>query len=175
MPKASTDDSRLKARLSPRNAILALLFAPDAKKDNSTWNWAAPVEGKTRLVKELFLLTKETDSGPESLTFPFTPGPYGPSAIDLTNALDDMIRREEIGASTLPYGRAVVLRLVGKPGGEARSLWASLEAGLRRDLYAVKSRFNDMGYKPLLRYVYRKYPAYTTNSLIREEILSGSS
>jgi hypothetical protein len=152
---------------------MALLMAPDRKGDDGKWTFNAPIDGKTRLVKELFILDRETESGKNhSLGFEFTPGPYGPSSMTLTNALDSMIRRGEVAAVTAPGSRSVVLRLVGKAGAEAKQVWNALPEEQRRDFYQVKSRLRDMSYRALLARVYRDYPEYTTNSLIRDEVLS---
>ena len=160
------------AKLGPREAILAMLRCPDSQGSGGSQNWNAPIEGKTRIVKELFLMSVETGSGPESLTFPFTPGPYGPSSFDLTNVLDSMIRTGEISAVPLPSGRGVMLRLYGRTGAEAEAVWSRLSPKLQQDLIKIKSRFNATPYKMLLYRVYKSYPEFTTNSLIRDEILS---
>lgn len=159
--------------LGPRAAILALLLAPDKKTPDGRWTWNAPVDGKTRLVKELFLFDRETEAGMNhTLAFEFTPGPYGPSSMEVTNALDDMIRRGDVAATTAPGSRSVILKLVGKAGAEATSVWTPLSATQRRDLYQTKARFRDTPYRELLARVYKDYPEYTTNSLIRDEVLS---
>jgi hypothetical protein len=160
--------------LSPREAILAMLYSPDRAAQGGDWNWAAPIEGKTKLVKELFLLDKETEAGKAGiLKFSFTPGPYGPSSLTLTDTLDQMIRGGEVGTSRSPdpSHRATVLRLVGRVGAEAQNLWAALPDKFRGAIYGTKSRFREFEYRPLVSYVYRKYPDYATNSLIRDEIL----
>lgn len=162
------------ARLGARASILALLFAPVQKEDR-TWAWSAPVVGKTRLVKELFLVEKETESGRSGVfSFSFTPGPYGPSAFELTDCLDEMIANGEVASTTSTDRtvRAAVLSIYGRTGTEAANLWQGLNEGLRSDISSIKTRFEAIPYKPLVRYVYRRYPEYTTNSLIREEVLS---
>jgi len=159
--------------LGPREAVLALLFAPDRKTSEGNWTWNAPIDGKTRLVKELFLFDRETEAGrSHALSFEFTPGPYGPSSMALTNALDDMVARGEISATTSTGSRSVVLRLVGKAGSVAKTVWSSLSEIQRRDFYQTKSRLRDIPYRTLLARVYKDYPEYTTNSLIRDEVLS---
>lgn len=160
-------------QLSPQDAILALLFAPDGKKDNDEWRWASPIEGKTRLVKELFLTQKETRSGVNGLLkFQFTPGPYGPSSIDLTNTLDEIISEGKVGAEPINSGRGVRLRLTPAGGKLATQIWKGLDPQARSDLYRIKSRIGGMTYRQFLVYVYRTYPDYTENSLIRDELLS---
>ncbi|EQD57022.1 conjugative plasmid protein [mine drainage metagenome] len=163
------------SRLDAEQAILALLLAPDGKKDNGEWRWAAPVEGKTRLVKELFLVEKETRSGADGLLgFRFTPGPYGPSSLELTNQLDVMLAKAKVGASPINSGRGFRLSLTPTGGRLAKQVWIGLPKQGRSDFFKVKSRVAPMSYRQFLLYVYRTYPEYTENSLIRDELLSDS-
>lgn len=162
-------------RLAPDQAILAILFAPDGKKDNGEWRWAAPIDGKTRLVKELFLVERETRSGEGGLlAFGFTPGPYGPSSLELTNTLDRLLLSEEVRGAPINGGRGSRLSLTPTGGRKAKQVWSLLSPAARADLYRVKSRVAPMTYRQFLLYVYRTYPEYTENSLIREEVLSDS-
>ena len=169
-PSAARTSQRI--GLSARHAILALLVAPDRKKDNGQWAWAAPIEGKTRLVKGLFLTMKETRSGEAGLfDFEFTPGPYGPSSLEVTDSLDTMIRTGTIFSEPFGSGRGMRLRLSPAGGKEALSVWSNLPQAARDDLYRTKSRIAQLSYRQFLVYVYRTYPEYTENSLIREEVL----
>lgn len=159
--------------LGPQEAALALLLSPDGRKDNGEWRWAVPIEGKTRLVKELFLIQRETRSGASGIIgFQFTPGPYGPSSIELTSSLDDMIRAGQIGVDPLNSGRGSRLRLTPAGGKLATPIWNHLDAQARSDFSHIKSRIGAMSYKQFLFYVYRAYPEFTENSLIRDEVLS---
>jgi hypothetical protein len=162
-------------KLGPADAALAILWCPDGKKDNGEWRWAAPVDGKTRLVKELFLFEQETKSGEAGvLTFKFTPGPYGPSSIELTRALDNLISGGDVGAIPLSSGRGVQLRLTPPSGRTAAENWRRLPDRVRADFYRIKSRVAGMTYRQFMVYVYRTYPEYTENSLIRDEVLAES-
>lgn len=163
------------SRLDEEQAILALLLAPDGKKDDGEWRWAAPVQGKTRLVKELFLVEKETRSGADGLLgFQFTPGPYGPSSLELTNQLDAMLTNDKVAASPINSGRGFRLSLTPTGGRLAKQVWNGLPKQGRADFFKVKARVAPMSYRQFLLYVYRTYPEYTENSLIRDELLSDS-
>lgn len=160
-------------KLGPREAIQAILWCPDGKNDDGSWRWAAPIDGKTRLVKELFLVEQETRSGAGgALAFKFTPGQYGPSSLELTNCLNSLIQLGEVTTSPLASGRGVTLRLGPELGRAARNEWAHLTDQLRADLYRVKSKVAPMTYKQFIVYVYRTYPDFLENSLIRDEVLA---
>lgn len=158
--------------LSAAEAIIALLYCPDGRKDNGEWRWAAPIEGRTRLVKELFLVSKETKSGASGLFgFEFTPGPYGPSSFAVTNELRSLVRAGKVGTLPLESGRGERILLAPAGGKTAKELWPRLSGEVRSDMYGTKSRYASFTYRQLMVYVYRTYPEFTTNSLIREEVL----
>lgn len=69
-------------------------------------------------------------------------------------------------------GKGLRLRLSPVGGREAIRLWNSLSKETRNDLYRIKSQTAPKGLNELLVYVYRTYPEFTTNSLIRDELLS---
>lgn len=51
---------------------------------------------------------------------------------------------------------------------KAAEIWGRLSLEERQKLMALKRRFNNMSLKQLLRYVYNKYPEYTSASEIKE-------
>lgn len=154
-----------RAPLSAREAILALLYCPVEQ------HVAAPVDGRTRLVKELFLITQEEEVGKSMFSFRFTPGLYGPSSLDVTNTLGSMIRLGEVRSTPNLEGKSMVIRLYGKAGQEAGQLWNSLPKEWQIAFQRIKAKYANYQYKPLLKHVYKNFPDYATNSLIRDEIL----
>ena len=159
-------------RLDAEHAILAILLSPDGKKDNGEWRWNAPVEGKTRLVKELFLVDREVAPGSSPrFTFEFTPGPYGPSSLALTNTLQRLIGEGKVASRPFAGGKGAILSVGPAGAQEAKTTWSKLSPAARSSFYRLKSRVKDMDYRQLLVYVYRTFPEFTENSLIREEIM----
>jgi len=157
--------------LAASDAILTLLLCPD-KKDDKGFNWGAPVFGKTRLVKELFLTKMETPAGKAGLFhFQFTPGPYGPSSFEVTNSLDDLANAGAVNLDSAAKSDAVIIRLARKGYPKAKETWNGLTQVAQKSFFQVKSQYRDLSYKALLVYVYRTYPEYTINSLIRDEVL----
>jgi len=171
MAVAAADAPRVD-QLDAEQAILALLLSPDGKKDNGEWRWNAPVEGKTRLVKELFLVDREVaPAASPKFTFRFTPGPYGPSSLALTNTLQRLILEGKVASRPFAGGRGAILSIAPAGAQEAKATWSRLRPDARSAFYRLKSRVKEMDYRQLLVYVYRTFPEYTENSLIREEIL----
>ncbi|HZY71377.1 MAG TPA: hypothetical protein VFF67_10430 [Thermoplasmata archaeon] len=123
-------------------------------------------------MKELFLVQRETVAGRAGLLrFDFSGGPYGPSSFDVSDAVDDLTRREWIRQESAPKSDAVIVRLGRKGFPRASELWGQFPTEVRESIYSVKSRCRDWTYKTLLVYVYRTYPEFTTNSVIRDEVL----
>lgn len=167
------------------DVLLALLFAPGA-----SGTIAEPVFGITRLQKLLFLLWKE---GGYFRRLPdlynFKAYDFGPCMDDL---YDDLEFAENIGLiseSESPSGNVyegadedAFLRDFGfqlarketrrdfsltEKGTEAgKSLFDALNPDDQRQLTQIKRRFNSMPFFDLLRYVYRKYPAFAKKSVL---------
>jgi hypothetical protein len=158
--------------LPAERAIEAALFCPDARDSTGNLNFGAPVEGRTRLMKELFLVAMETDAGKSGLLgFPFTPGPYGPSSFDVQRGLEHLTRTAFVRQESLGVQEGVRLSLLPQGWQSARSLWTALPPAAAQAFFSIKSRFNSTPLTALLFYVYSTYPQYTVNSRIREDIL----
>lgn len=168
------DKDKKSFHLDAKEAILALLRSPDGRSKSGKFNWNAPIKGKTRLVKELFLISKETKSGSEGLfSFEFTPGPYGPSSIEVTNNLNILNISKEISFEDIQQGKSIEIMLTKSGYDSAFLVWQNLPNHVKADIYSVKSKNKEVTYHQLLFYVYRAYPEYTANSIIRDQILGG--
>lgn len=160
-------------KLNAKDAILALLKSPDDITKGQKPNWNAPIDGKTRLVKELFLIEEETKSGKSGIfSFVFTPGPYGPSSIEVTDTIKVLQTKKLVNIEKSSGGSSLVLSLT-KSGEEvARGIWDNLPLDVKVDIFRIKSRFKSYTYWQLISYVYRAYPAFTSNSIIRDKVLN---
>lgn len=169
------------------DAIVLLLGAPSesaALRDR--------IEGITRLEKLIFLLENETDlqnlldeaAGFEAHNFgPFSSKIY--QAVDtlaaaglledsaeLASSSEDFWEAEEVVGSKPadPYAtRNFALTERGRRYYEA--LIKELPQSAEKSLAEFKARFGALPLRQLIRYVYKKYPAFTHNSLIKDEIL----
>jgi len=54
----------------------------------------------------------------------------------------------------------------------AETLFNSMDQQQREEIERVKSRFNSLDLRQLLRYVYKKYPESTTESKIKDYVLA---
>lgn len=140
-------------------AVLLLLFAP-----GRTGSYGEPIEGRTRLMKEAFLLDHEGKSDEPLLHVgPFIAYKFGPFNAKVLSVLDDL---ENSGRITVSSGDEWSRRyaLTGAGRKEASALWSQLPSDARKDLLVVKSSYNGEPLTSLLHYVYSKYPEYTVES-----------
>ncbi len=186
--------------LNGKEVLALLLYLP-----GKTERLCEPIVGRTRLVKTMFLFTKEikpqlTKKGWD-LTLPvFTPYDYGPFSIDVLNdvetlhalgivdvdaipesepfdVLDDMnameltyyqgiagtVERQFMDRYQLTTTGAAFCQSELKPRFTDARQWLALSE--------FKKRCNSISLTALLRYVYTRYPNYTANSKIRDQVL----
>jgi len=167
------------------DVVLALLYAP-----GTSGRKGEPVRGVTRLQKLLFLLWKEGafyEDIPD--LYNFKAYDFGPCMDDLYDDLDFAEEIELISIQEVPSGnefeggdedaflrdfgfklvrrstrRDFTLTEVGHEA--AREIYDSLDEERRQRLDQIKRRFNSMPFFDLLRYVYRKYPAFAKKSVL---------
>jgi len=167
------------------DVLLALLYAPGA-----SGKAGEPILGITRLQKLLFLLWKEGNF------YQHVPDLYNFKAYDFGPCMDDLYDDLEFaedvglisvtespsgneyeGADEEAFLRDFGFQLVkketrrdfaltddGREAGEA--LFDALDAPDLSRLTQIKRRFNSMPFFDLLRYVYRKYPAFAKKSVL---------
>jgi len=121
-----------------------------------------PVIGKTRLVKELFLL-RETQKIKDMYTF--EPDKYGPSSDELIKDLDCLIEKELVKENQSAYGTKYLLTPEGIK--KAQELFIG---DVKIKIENVKRNYNEMPLNQLLVYVYSAFPKYTTKSVIKEQL-----
>lgn len=144
---------------SPKKWILLILFTGGNRK-----RYNEPVRGKTRLVKEIFLLTKRAPN--IEPRYRFRPDKYGPNSIQLLRDLTDLQKRrliqshESFGGivySLTQFGVSLTIRL-----------YNSLDKDTKKWLVETKTRYNSMPLNHLLNYVYSAYPEYAVKSEYEE-------
>ena len=153
---------------SARDAVMGILMAPDR-----AGHWYAPVQGRTRLLKEIFLAKMETPAGSlGAFPFDYEAGKYGPWSREIGTALQDL-ELERLVEGTTDFGSsAKQYRLTSAGRTLAIQAWKTHFAeSVQRALHRVKSNYNDWSYNALMVYVYQSYPSFTSNSLIRDEII----
>ena len=133
-----------------------------------------PIEGTTKLMKELFILTKYLEKHNIDTGFEFAPGRFGPVDGALYPTINELSRDGLIG----------IIDKVVTPGYETRE-YRITKLGMdeikkevedmgpleRRILFGVKSRFNQMSLNSILNIVYNEYSSYVTKSEIKDKVL----
>lgn len=149
-------------------AVLLLLYAP-----GSNGGLGEPVLGKTRLMKEVFLMDHEGKSAePLVHVGPFIAYRYGPYSARVASAVTDLINAGLIAKTGDEFESWFKLTTEGIA--EAARIWAQLPSDAKRDVFAVKARYNSQPLPELLQYVYTRYPEYAVASEIREKLVGGA-
>ncbi len=150
--------------LTADQCIVALLLAPDREG-----RWYAPVTGRTRLQKELFLLKYETPAG-RAGQFPleYRADKFGPFSTEVAVALDQLIARRYVRQSAQEGSSTFSLDDEGRNA--AIQLWKrELDQGAREAFHSVKANYNGWTLNALLAYVYSTYPSFTSESVIKDQ------
>lgn len=162
---------KLKPLYTRENLILALLYSTDDAKEN------APVIGRTKMMKELFLIAArlagdKVEPGVPASGFSFTAGDYGPVDNGVYEVIDEFIVNGTITANPDPKYRAERYILTSPGISKAKEAWASLDERAKIIVKGVKSRFNQRPLSAILSYVYMQYPRFTENSKIIDSVFS---
>lgn len=170
------------------DVILVLLFSGGSKKSENE-----EIMGNTRLVKLIFLLEKETSLRQYLRDFLYEAYNYGPFSSELYDALQALVNaglvrdrqsesegfldeadrfhiERQTGSEAESLRNTTVYSLTRKGIIVASTLYRNLTEEEREELTNIKRQFNGLSLRRLLQYVYRKYPEYTTESVIRENI-----
>ncbi len=136
--------------------ILILLLQGGGKQ-----RYNAPIVGRTRLIKLLFLLKQAF--GLRKMEYEFTPYWYGPFSPEILGDLEDLRDSGAIQALDSHGGETISLT----PEGVRRAQdleHASPSDDLRR-IGECKERFNAMPFEELIAYVYERWPEFTARAL----------
>jgi len=144
---------------------------------------ANKVFGKTKLMKLLFLMGKETrapDAVPNFFEhFAYNFGPFDDAVYRDVDGLKQH-RLVEIQEPTPSSSGARQVDAIyslspnGKKYADALARWAEQNnPALLQELSAIVSKYGQLSTEDLIRYVYRTYPESAVNSKIRDEVLGG--
>lgn len=168
--------------------ILALLYAGGLRKPKNE-----EVIGNTRLDKLLFLLEQESPLKKYLADFKYEAYNYGPYSSEVFDAIQALINAGLVRMQSSPSEgfleeadryqietealdnisspkETVVYSLTQEGETVASALFNTLSKEEQNELVAMKTKFNSISLRKLLQYVYRKYPEFTTESVIREDI-----
>jgi len=80
----------------------------------------------------------------------------------------DMILDKYQNTATIADEETEIFTLSEEGKKKTSEIWARLSVEEKQRIMSVKHRFNNMNLKQFLRYVYKKYPEYTTASEIKD-------
>jgi hypothetical protein len=174
--------------------LIALLYAPGRRQ-----TVAEPIEGITRLQKLMFLLQqgvgpKRLVQDAQAYGFrPYKMGPYTPQIVTDLEELQaagivaserlDYLLPDDSDVGTIESSeweaqrprtkrvesyRYSLTEGIGMEVGE--ELWQSLAPRQREELARFKSFFNSLSLRQLLIFTYERFPDFTTESTIKEQL-----
>lgn len=143
---------------------------------------AESIHGVTKLQKLLFLIEEETEFFEEyedDLEFEFKAHKMGPFSKHVYEEIRFLQQLNAIRTEPMENGNEGKDDLTNKvfhitPKGKkiASELANQLEAHYNEELAELVEKYNDMKLRELLNYVYSEYPSFTTESEIKDEILT---
>lgn len=154
----------MEERLNRMDLLLLLLLADGNKGTNE------PIEGKTRLQKQLFLSQKMLKEHKIEKPYSFRPYYYGPYCKEIYSDIEllkkDGIVKEEEKIDN--YGGIVrVFSLTPQGISEVQGLIKNANVREQYDIIrAVKNRFNSMSVVDLVDFTHTAYKEYAGNSIV---------
>lgn len=149
--------TRLSSTRSPRTRwILALLLQGEG---NQRYN--KPVVGRTRLIKELFVL--KMAYGLKEIEYEFIPYWYGPFSPEVYADLEELKHDGVLDAREGAGGEVFSLTPAGVR--TAQETVAGFASAVLERIRDCKERFNPMPFEDFVAYVYERWPEYTTRAL----------
>jgi uncharacterized protein YwgA len=149
----------MKERLNRMDVLLLLLFADGASETINE-----PIEGKTRLQKELFLSQKKLKDHKISRPYSFRPYHYGPYCRDIYSDIE-WLKNEKIIDEQSRYdafgGILRVFSLTSRGCDEVRKMLKNQQIDEQyRLIREVKKKFNAMSVVDLVEFTHHEYSDY---------------
>ncbi len=144
--------------------ILSFLYV-----EGKSGDFRESVYGRTRLMKELFLVDNRIRKKGSETEMEFEPDKFGPSDTKLLIALQDL--KENGLVRVIPKAKISELTLTGDGIVKAREILQGMNPVKIGSLRKIKREFNFKKQKDLLKHIYEEYPEYTTKSQIKPWVL----
>lgn len=155
----------MKTELDSSALLVMLLYSPGASGRSNE-----PIKGKTRMQKLMFLTLQEREIKPEVKEdmkyFPHKAGPFSPDLWDnieflrLAKVVDDYGDLDENNEELQEF------KLSEKGVRLAEQLKKNVDPKFLTFLQQLKTEYNEMPLKDLLRYVYARFPEYAIYSKV---------
>lgn len=143
--------------------ILSFLYLGGKGRDGDE-----AVMGRTRLMKELFLVDRKAEEKGIKTDMNFEPYRFGASDNHILICLQDLIDGGYI--RVVPKAGITEFSLTNAGLRKAQEYVKGLRPEEQGIIRRVKRNFNYMPQKDLLKYVYQEYPAYTKKSKIMPQV-----
>ncbi|MCK4797418.1 MAG: hypothetical protein KAT05_08555 [Spirochaetes bacterium] len=150
---------------SPEEWVLIFFYAGADNSDQPTIN------GFLMFTKQFFVFVKEINKFLDEY-FNFIPYDYGPYSFVLKNDIDNISKKGFIEIKKYEDRQDFILTESGIK--KSRILFDRVDEKTKESLQNLRREATELGYRGVLRYVYSRYPEYTTASKIRERVLDGS-
>lgn len=136
--------------------LLSMLYAPGA-----TDRYCEPIEGSLRLMKELFLVSREADA--EGF-YEFEPYRYGPCSFRVYHDLDALKTLGLVMEMPIPDSQYKRYSLTSRGSEVAERIYSRIPSHTRSSICDIKKRFNKASIFVLMAHVYQNYPEMTTRT-----------
>jgi hypothetical protein len=140
--------------------LLALIYLP-----GHTGRENEPMD-RIRITKCLFLLGKEAGQQLSNF-YEFTPYLYGPFTLDIYIDLGELQEKGLAQSRLLLPLNWCRYQLTAKGINEAHKVCGQIPPPVRTKMQELKKLVTELPFMELLRYVYKKYPEFATNSMIK--------
>ena len=120
-----------------------------------------PIVGRTRLIKELFML--KMAYGLKEMEYEFIPYWYGPFCPEVYADLEELKEEGVVSATASVGGEVISLTPSGVTS--AQSFERVISADHLGKIRDCKERFNSKPFEEFVAYVYERWPNYTSRAL----------
>lgn len=150
--------------ITPWEWVLVFLYAGTKGKENPAIN------GILMLTKQFFVFVKEIRKELDD-EFKFIPYDYGPYSFILVKIIEFLNKSGYVNVVTM--GDRQDFFITEKGSEKANEIYEKIDDETKRKLESLRREATQLGYSGVLRYVYSRYPEYTTASKIKEKVLNG--
>lgn len=152
-------------QFSPDEWILIFFYASPDKN-------LPKVNGILMLNKQFFVFVKEIRKDLDAV-FKFAPLEFGPHSFVLMENINELIKRDLIKTYTNSIDKRTDFALSEMGIEQAKKLYEKLDNDTKIKLETLRNEANKSGYSGVLRYIYSRYPEYTTASKDKLKIAYG--
>lgn len=147
--------------MRPKDSLLIFLALPTGEGEG-----VPPKTDPVRIQKGLFLLSMEGGIPPAE-RYNFIPYNYGACSFDIYGDLDALVREGMLERIQGPWDPWPTYRPTSAGVEAANVTMGAADSKVIGYLRSTKTRLFRQGFTEMLREIYRKYPQYAVNSLLK--------